>query len=75
MNLTAVWTSTQVSSQDRYDYEKKHLADEPQKGLDPNARIWRVYLDEAGQFDLDMVENIRDTVDVILVFVSFDLFS
>ncbi|TFL07899.1 hypothetical protein BDV98DRAFT_588344 [Pterulicium gracile] len=63
----------QVSSQDRYDYEKKHLADEPQKGLDPNARVWRVYLDEAGQFDLDMVENIRDTVDVILVFAG--LFS
>lgn len=39
----------------------------------PNARVWRVYLDEAGHFDMDMVESIRDTVDIILVFVR--LFS
>ncbi|TFK99487.1 hypothetical protein BDV98DRAFT_510371, partial [Pterulicium gracile] len=38
-----------------------------------NAPVWGVYLDEAGQFDLDMVENFRDTVDVILVFAG--LFS
>lgn len=30
-------------------------------------------MDEAGQFDLDMVENMRDTLDVILVFAG--LFS
>lgn len=60
-------------SADRFDYEKKYPADEPEKGFESDSRVWRVYLDEAGQFDLDMVENIRDTVDVILVFAG--LFS
>lgn len=41
--------------------------------MDPGARFWRVYLDEAAEFDLDTVENIKDTVDVILVFVSLSL--
>lgn len=35
--------------------------------MNPDARVWRVYLDESGQFDLDMVEGIKDTVDVMLV--------
>lgn len=38
--------------------------------MSANARVWRVYLDEAAHFDVDLVENIRDTVDVTLVFVS-----
>lgn len=38
--------------------------------MDPNARLWSMYLDEADHFDLDMVVSIRDSVDVILVFVS-----
>ncbi|TFK95050.1 hypothetical protein BDV98DRAFT_484560, partial [Pterulicium gracile] len=38
-----------------------------------NARVWRVYLNEAGQYDVNMIENMRDTVDVILVFSA--LFS
>ncbi|TFL05700.1 hypothetical protein BDV98DRAFT_630097 [Pterulicium gracile] len=41
--------------------------------MDPGARFWRVYLDEAAEFDLDTVENIKDTVDVILAFAG--LFS
>lgn len=60
---------------DRYNYEQKYPADEEGKGMDPNARVWRVYNDEASYFDLDMVENIRDTVDVILVFVRGICFS
>ena len=38
--------------------------------MDSNARVWRVYLDEAGAYDADLIENYKDTVDVILVFVS-----
>lgn len=38
--------------------------------MEPGARFWRVYLDEAAEFDLDMVENMKDTVDVILGFAS-----
>lgn len=54
---------------DRYEYEKTYPADAPNEGMAPNARVWRVFLDEAAA-DLDMVEHTRDTVDVILVFVS-----
>ncbi|TFL01249.1 hypothetical protein BDV98DRAFT_619725 [Pterulicium gracile] len=39
----------------------------------PNARVWRMYFDEAGHFDAAMVESILDTVDVTLV--SAGLFS
>ena len=34
-----------------------------------NARVWRVYLDETEQFDNDMIQGFRDTLDVHLVFV------
>ncbi|TFK97371.1 hypothetical protein BDV98DRAFT_478432, partial [Pterulicium gracile] len=55
------------------DYESKYSTDAEGEGMAPNARVWRVYLDEAGHFDMDMVESIRDTVDIILVFAG--LFS
>lgn len=35
-----------------------------------NARVWRVYLDEADRFDDEIMEGFRDTTDVLLVFVS-----
>ncbi|TFL00854.1 hypothetical protein BDV98DRAFT_508489, partial [Pterulicium gracile] len=54
------------------EYEKTYPADAPNEGMAPNARVWRVFLDEAAA-DLDMVEHTRDTVDVILVFAG--LFS
>ncbi|KAA1470996.1 hypothetical protein DENSPDRAFT_85292 [Dentipellis sp. KUC8613] len=55
------------------DYEQKYPPDEPFKTLDPNARVWKVYLDEAKMMDDDMTEAWRDTVDVLLVFAG--LFS
>lgn len=39
----------------------------------PNARVWRMYFDEAGHFDAAMVESILDTVDVTLVSVRVPL--
>ncbi|TFK97514.1 hypothetical protein BDV98DRAFT_513876, partial [Pterulicium gracile] len=71
--VSAILLLPAQGSGDRYDYEKKYPQDEEGKGMDPNARVWRVYLDESGQFDLDMVEGIKDTVDVMLV--SAGLFS
>ncbi|TFL01228.1 hypothetical protein BDV98DRAFT_491068, partial [Pterulicium gracile] len=56
-----------------YDYEQKYPVEEEGKAMDPNARLWSMYLDEADHFDLDMVVSIRDSVDVILVFAG--LFS
>lgn len=58
-----------ASSSDRYDYESNHDSDAEGEGMGPNACVWRAYLDEAGRFDASMVENIRDTVAVVLVFV------
>ncbi|TFK98412.1 hypothetical protein BDV98DRAFT_494585, partial [Pterulicium gracile] len=55
------------------DYDQKYPSDEQDMAMEPNARFWRVYLDEAGQFDSNMAENFKDTVDVILVFAG--LFS
>lgn len=55
---------------DHLDYQKRFRPDEKGKEKEPNARVWRVYLNEAGQFDLNMIENMRDTVDVFFVFVS-----
>lgn len=52
------------------NYEKRFRPDKRGKEKQPKARIRRVYLNEAGQFDLNMIESMRDTVDVILVFVS-----
>ncbi|TFY69957.1 hypothetical protein EVG20_g2923 [Dentipellis fragilis] len=55
------------------DYEKKYPPDEPFKCLDSNARVWKVYLDEAKMMDDDMVEAWRDTIDLLLIFAG--LFS
>ncbi|KAA1473338.1 hypothetical protein DENSPDRAFT_872744 [Dentipellis sp. KUC8613] len=55
------------------DYEKKYAMDEDGKCLEPNARVWKVYLDEAKVMDDDMVEAWKDTIDVLLVFAG--LFS
>ncbi|KAA1470890.1 hypothetical protein DENSPDRAFT_858620 [Dentipellis sp. KUC8613] len=55
------------------NYEQKYPVDELGKCLDDNARVWKVYLDEAKMMDDDMVEAWKDTVDVLLVFAG--LFS
>lgn len=36
----------------------------------PEARIWRVYLDEAEAHDREMLDQWKDTIEVLLVFVS-----
>ncbi|TFY74652.1 hypothetical protein EWM64_g9360 [Hericium alpestre] len=55
------------------DYEQKYPPDHPVEAMGPNARIWRVYLDEAALRDNDVIEGWRDTTDVLLVFAG--LFS
>ena len=52
-----------------FDYEQKYDEDEYCKEMAPNARFWRVYLDEAHIYDAEMIEGWRDTLDVLLVFV------
>ncbi|KAL1746588.1 hypothetical protein HDZ31DRAFT_62029 [Schizophyllum fasciatum] len=55
------------------DYKDIYPEDEYGAEAGPNARVWRVYLDESGQFDDDMILSFRDTLDVHLIFAG--LFS
>ncbi|KAF9059342.1 hypothetical protein BDP27DRAFT_1238974, partial [Rhodocollybia butyracea] len=56
-----------------YDYTLKYPEDERYQKLGPEARIWRVYGDEATAFDADMVGELSDSLDILLVFAG--LFS
>jgi hypothetical protein len=53
-----------------YDYEKKYEPDPVGKEMDLNARVWKVYLDEAEEYDDEMLRGFKDTIDSLLVFVS-----
>ncbi|KAH7876101.1 uncharacterized protein C8R40DRAFT_1145916, partial [Lentinula edodes] len=56
-----------------FDYTKKY-ADEPLgEELKDNSRVFQVYLDEAENFDDDMMRGFRETIDSLLVFAA--LFS
>ncbi|KAL1690011.1 hypothetical protein GGG16DRAFT_126018 [Schizophyllum commune] len=63
----------QAKAANPFDYEQKYDEDEYCKEMAPNARFWRVYLDEAHIYDAEMIEGWRDTLDVLLVFAG--LFS
>ncbi|KAJ3765463.1 hypothetical protein FB446DRAFT_767691 [Lentinula raphanica] len=56
-----------------YDYEEKYTPDPLGEELKDNARVWKVYLDEAGIQDHEMITGFRDTIDALLVFAA--LFS
>ncbi len=55
---------------DAYNYEDKYPEDAPYEEASPNARVWKTYEDERRIHDANMVEESRDNVDVLLVFVS-----
>lgn len=46
------------------------LQDERGKEMSKDARIWRVYVDEANKADTTMTEGWNRSLDVLLVFVS-----
>ncbi|KAH8832045.1 hypothetical protein DL96DRAFT_1460212, partial [Flagelloscypha sp. PMI_526] len=56
-----------------YNYEEKYPEDTPGEELGPDARVFKVYNDEAEKYDADMVRGFRDSLDGLLVFAS--LFS
>ncbi|KAF5343026.1 hypothetical protein D9758_011112 [Tetrapyrgos nigripes] len=56
-----------------YDYTQKYPPDEFGQEASENARVWKVYLDEAEAFDDEMLKGFRDTLDALLVFAA--LFS
>ncbi len=55
---------------DAYNYEEKYPEDAIYEETTSNARVWRTYEDESRIHDANMVEESRDNVDVLLVFVS-----
>ncbi|KAJ7586288.1 hypothetical protein C8J56DRAFT_760997, partial [Mycena floridula] len=55
------------------DYEEKYAPDPKGDQVKPNARVWKVYLDESESYDEDMLRSFRDTIDALLVFAA--LFS
>ncbi|KAJ3730283.1 hypothetical protein C8R42DRAFT_568486, partial [Lentinula raphanica] len=56
-----------------YDYEEKYDPDPLGDEMKENARVWKVYLDEAESHDFEMITGFRDTIDALLVFAA--LFS
>ncbi len=52
------------------DYEKRFPKDSAGEETKPNARVYRVYVEEAAAYDATMVGQYRDGLDVMLVFVS-----
>ncbi|PBK78401.1 hypothetical protein ARMSODRAFT_39751 [Armillaria solidipes] len=55
---------------DPFNYEEKYPEDAYCEEMGQNARVFRTYLDERRIYDANMVEEARDGVDVILVFVG-----
>jgi hypothetical protein len=51
------------------DYERKYPPDAKYEEGGPTARLWRVYLDEAQAFDTDMISEMREALDLLLIFV------
>lgn len=58
-----------------YNYEEKYAPDALGEETSENARVWKVYLDEAENYDDEMLRGFRDTIDSLLVFVSCHNFS
>ncbi|PBK71083.1 hypothetical protein ARMSODRAFT_883898, partial [Armillaria solidipes] len=55
------------------DYKARYPPDPYGQEMSDNARIWPIYLEEAADFDANMLAEWRDTIDVLLVFAG--LFS
>ncbi len=51
------------------DYKARYPPDPHSQEMSDNARIWPIYLEEAADFDANMLAEWRDTIDVLLVFV------
>lgn len=53
------------------DYEQIFPEDAYGEEVGPNARVFKVYNEEASVYDNDMIERSSDSSDVLLVFVRF----
>ncbi|KAK0474788.1 hypothetical protein IW261DRAFT_1422642 [Armillaria novae-zelandiae] len=62
--------STAKKGTDAYNYQEKYPMDTIYEVTTPNAGVWRTYEDESCIYGANMVEESRDNVDVLLVFVN-----
>ncbi|KAL1743414.1 hypothetical protein HDZ31DRAFT_25336, partial [Schizophyllum fasciatum] len=53
-----------------YDHHQECDEDAYDEELGPHARFWRILLDEAHVYDLEKIDEWRDSLDVLLVFSS-----
>ncbi|KAG6827280.1 hypothetical protein H0H93_015722 [Arthromyces matolae] len=54
-----------------HDYNAIYEPDPAGQQASENARVWRVYLDEADAYDTDMINSFQTILDSLLVFVRF----
>jgi hypothetical protein len=52
------------------DYHEVYPEDPYMEEMGENARVWRVYSDEADRIDAEAVEQWKTTLDTLLIFVS-----
>jgi hypothetical protein len=50
-------------------YDQKYPKDEPGQEMSDNARVWKIYRDEAIEFDNENIGEWHKTIDWLLIFV------
>jgi hypothetical protein len=61
-----------VSETNRTGY-KHYPEDPPGEELGEAARVWQIYGDEAREIDKDMIDEYKESIDILLVFVRSPL--
>ena len=51
------------------DFRKKYPPDKFGEEFEPNARVWKVYRDEALEYDNAQLDEWNKTLDILLIFV------
>ena len=52
---------------------KHYPQDPPEEELGETARVWQIYGDEAREIDKDMIDEYKESIDILLVFVRAPL--
>ena len=66
--------TSHIGAAETYDYTQIFEEDEPYTEMGPSARVWKVYNQEVIRIDSDRIEDWRDGLDSLLVFVCKSYF-